>query len=257
MIDSHCHLTDEKFANDLPDVMARAEAAGVHTMITIGAGDGVHSSSAAVELAEKFGHIFATVGLHPHDADLIDDDVMDHLGELASHPKVVGIGETGLDYHYSFADVGNQHEAFVAQLELAVDRQLPIIIHQREAEDDMLGIFDDMQTLPNGVIHCFTQNTELAKLFLDHGFYLSMPGVITFKKADELRAAARFIPLDRLLIETDSPYLAPVPYRGKRNEPAYVLETAKALAEARGMELQALIDATTENARRLFGCVSS
>ena len=240
LVDSHCHLNDPKFDEDRDAVIERALAAGVETMMVID----------APEFAAGYPFLYATIGVHPHEAAKATEETFARMRDLAAHPKVLAIGEIGLDYHYDFSPRDVQHRVFERQLEIAAEFRKPVVIHTREAWEDTLA---HMPTLPNGgVMHCFTGTAEQAQQALERGFHLGFGGVLTFPKADELRAAARITPDDRLLVETDCPYLAPVPYRGKRNEPAFVVETARRLAEVRGITLEALAALTTSNFKRLL-----
>jgi TatD DNase family protein len=250
LVDSHCHLDDEKFDEDRQAAIERALAAGVARMLAIGTGGGPPDLEAAIRLADRYEFIYATVGVHPHDASKADEETFLRLADLAQHPKVVGIGEIGLDYHYDFSPRDVQRAVFDRQLEIASQTKKPIIIHTREAWEDTLA---QTTTLPyGGVMHCFTGDVSQAKQALALGFHLGFGGVLTFPKAEELRAAAALCPDERLLVETDCPYLAPVPHRGKRNEPAFVVETAKRLAQVRNSTPERIAELTTENFRRLF-----
>ena len=246
LVDSHCHLDDEKFDADRADVIERALAAGVEMMMAIGTGGDL---DVAIQQAERYPFIYATIGVHPHDAAKATPDTFTRLRDLAGHPKVLAIGEIGLDYHYDFSPRDVQRSVFERQLEIAADFHKPIVIHTREAWEDTL---EQVTKLPNGgIMHCFTGDTAQARQALDLGFHLSFGGVLTFPKAEALRDAARITPEDRLLVETDCPYLAPVPYRGKRNEPAFVVATARRLAEVRGVTPEAIAECTTRNFREL------
>ena len=251
LVDTHCHLNHADFADDLDEVLARAQSAGVQTMIVIGFD--LPSSSRAIELAGSYPNLYAAVAVHPHDAKEYDSDAEAQLRDLAQNPRVVAIGEIGLDYHYDFSPVESQFAAFRAQLELARDSGLPVIIHCREAYQDVLSVLDEeMDRKESGVMHCWGGSQDEALRALDLGMYLGFGGVITFKNADPLREIARDAPFDRILVETDAPYLAPVPNRGKRNEPAYVSMVAEKLAEVRGISLDSMAEITTRNAARLF-----
>lgn len=253
VIDSHCHLEMEDFAPDRDAVIARAAAAGVSAMLTVGASGPLEANGRAVALAEAVETVYATVGVHPHDAALVTGAVIDSLDALARHPKVVAIGETGLDYHYDHSPRSRQREAFARFVGLARARDLPVIVHLREADADALAILRaEGGAGTRGVIHCFSGDAASARAFLDLGFCLSFSGIVTFKGAGELRAAARIVPGDRLLVETDAPYLAPAPHRGKRNEPALVLRTVAALAQVRGEPLESIAEQTHRNTVRLF-----
>ena len=260
MIDSHCHLDNKAFDDDRDAVIDAARAAGVEGFLAIGTGDGPPDLEVAVRLADAYPDIWATVGVHPHDAAKADDGTVAELRRLCAHPKVVGIGEIGLDYHYDHSPREVQRRVFVEQLALAEELKLPIAIHTREAWDDTLDILRAHWAPAGlaGIMHCFTGTVEQARACLDMGFSISMAGVVTFKKNDELREAAKIVPADRLLVETDSPYLTPEPYRKiRRNEPKYVVDTARLLAEIRGEQFADLARSTTANFRRLFGLQAS
>jgi TatD DNase family protein len=240
LIDSHCHVNDPKFDEDRDAVLERALAAGVDTMVVID----------APEFAERHPFLYATLGVHPHEAASATEETFARIRDLAQHPKVIAIGEIGLDYHYDFSPRDVQRRVFGRQLEIAAEFHKPVVIHTREAWDDTLA---QMPSLPyGGIMHCFTGTVEQARQAVERGFHLGFGGVLTFPKAEELRAAARQTPDDRLLLETDCPYLAPVPYRGKRNEPAFVVETARRLAEVRGTSLEAVAALTTSNFQKLM-----
>jgi TatD DNase family protein len=250
LVDSHCHLDDPKFDEDRDEVIDRAILAGVDCMLAIGTGSGPPDLEGAVRLAERYPFIWATVGVHPHDASKADDETFARLRDLVQHPKVVAVGEIGLDYHYDFSPRDVQRRVFLTQLEVAAEAGKPISIHTREAWPDTL------ETLRHhwrgtGIMHCFTGGSEQAREALDLGLHLSFGGVLTFAKAEENREAARLTPEDRLLVETDCPYLAPVPHRGKRNEPAFITGTVRRLAEVRGTTEGAIAEATARNFRRL------
>ena len=249
-VDSHCHLDDDKFAGDREAVIERALSAGVERMMTIGTGDGPADLETAVRLADQHACFYATVGVHPHDAAKATEETFQRLRDLLSHPKVLALGEIGLDYHYDFSPRDIQRTVFVRQLELARDSGKPIVIHTREAWTDTMQILHEHYT-GTGVFHCFTGGPAEAQEGLDFGFHLSFGGVLTFPKAELVREAARITPVDKLLVETDAPYLAPVPHRGKRNEPAFLVETARKLAEVRGLPVEELAAVTTRNFERL------
>lgn len=249
-IDSHCHLDDARFADDLEAVLDRAAAAGVTRILSIGTGDGPPEIDRAVRVAEKYEQVYASVGVHPHDAAKVTPQTLDELRALAAHRKVIAFGEIGLDYHYDFSPREVQREVFVAQLKLAADLKLPITIHTREAWEDTISILRENWT-GEGIMHCFTGDPAQAQEALDMGFHLSYGGVLTFKTAENVRESARMTPDDRLLIETDAPYLAPIPYRGKRNEPSMMVETARKLAEVRGTTPDRIAAITTANFERL------
>jgi TatD DNase family protein len=253
LIDTHCHLDADTFESDREAVIARARAAGVETMVAIGSGEGPPDLEAGIRLAEAHPFIYATVGVHPHEASKADESVWANLVELTAHPKVVAVGEIGLDYHYNFSPPETQREVFARQLAISRDANLPVIIHTREAWDDTFAMLEAHwpATGPGGIMHCFSGGPAEAERSLALGFHISFSGIVTYPKAPDVQEAARIVPLDRLLVETDAPYLAPVPYRGKRNEPAFVVETAKRLAELRGVSFETISSATTENWRRL------
>ena len=231
-VDSHAHLGDSGFDVDRDAVIERARAAGLRYLLAIGGGTGPDDLGSAVRLAELHDWIYAAVGVHPHEAGHFRDSHFEELRETSRHPKVLAVGEIGLDYHYDHSPRDVQKRVLVRQLELAREVKLPVVIHCRDAWSDLreIGRIHWQSAGLGGILHCFTGSREDAFTFLDWGFLVSFAGNVTFKKADNLRAVAREIPLDRLLTETDSPYLAPVPYRGKRNEPAYVREVSRELA---------------------------
>jgi TatD DNase family protein len=251
VIDSHCHLDSKQFDEDRDLVIERALAAGVETMVAIGTGDGPPDLEAGVRLADRYPCFYATVGVHPHDAAKAGPETFARLTQLMAHPKVIALGEIGLDYHYDFSAREVQREVFIEQMRIAREAGKPIVIHTREAWDDTIGLLREQWTGPGGIMHCFSEGPERARQALDLGFHLSFGGIVTFPKALEVQDAARIAPADRILVETDAPYLAPVPRRGKRNEPAYVMETARKLAELRGETLASIEAATTMNFRRL------
>lgn len=249
MIDSHCHLDDPVFDADRDAVIQRALDAGVELMVAIGTGKGPPDLEAGIRLADAHPQFMATVGVHPHDAAKAAPDTWQRLEDLLAHSKVIAIGEIGLDYHYDFSPREVQRDVFVQQLQLAAKHRKPIVIHTREAWDETIALLREHWAphgLP-GIMHCFTGNIAQAEQSLALGFYLSFGGVVTFPKATELHEAARAVPLDRILLETDAPYLAPVPQRGKRNEPAFIVHTARRLAELRGVTLEEIARATTDN----------
>jgi len=250
-VDSHCHLDDKRFSEDLDAVLERAAAAGVDRILTIGTGDGPPEIDRAVRLADRYPQVFASVGVHPHDAAKVTPQTYDDLRALAGHAKVIAFGEIGLDYHYDFSPRDVQREVFIEQLRIACDVELPVTIHTREAWADTMSILRDNYEGP-GIMHCFTGDPEQAREALALGFHLSYGGVLTFKTAGNVRESARITPHDRLLIETDAPYLAPIPHRGKRNEPAMMIETARRLAEVRACTLDAIGALTTTNFDQLF-----
>ncbi len=252
LVDSHCHLDFKVFDDDHDGVIARARAAGVGTMLTIGTS--FQGFPGVRDIAEAHDDIYCSIGVHPHEADAHTEVEAAHLVKLAVHPKVVGIGETGLDYHYDYSQRDQQKRCFRAHLAAARETGLPAIIHSRNAETDTGDLLAEAvaEGPVTGVLHCFSASRELAERCLDLGFHISFSGIVTFKSAEELREVAEMVPLDRLLVETDAPYLAPVPKRGRPNQPAYVALTATKVAEVRGMALNDLAAATTDNFFSLF-----
>lgn len=254
-VDSHAHIEGEEFDADRNEVIRSARDAGVEIIVCVGNGDvSKDSHAAAFRIAEEHDFIYTTVGVHPHEARLLDQTLFARLKELSHHPKVIAWGEIGLDYHYDNSPREVQREAFRIQLKMARERGLPISIHTREAEADTLTILDEEWTNAGlgGVIHCFTGTREFAEAAVERGFLISFSGVVTFKKAEDLRETAGRLSLDSILIETDSPFLAPVPHRGRRNQPAYVIETARQIAEVRGTTVSEIGNATSANFKRLF-----
>ena len=254
LVDSHCHLDFPDFATEREAIVARARSAGVETMLTIGTRLDEFATVRAI--AEAHNEIWCSVGVHPHEAKDYAALAPQQLVALAAHPKVVGIGETGLDFHYDLSPRDIQERLFRTHIAASRETGLPLIIHAREADGEVAGILDEERP-PPGVMHCFSSGRPLAEAALALGFYISISGIVTFRNAEELRAIVRDVPLDRLLVETDAPYLAPAPYRGKRNEPAYVAATAAAVAELKGIELQHLAATTSANFFRLFDKASA
>lgn len=252
LIDSHCHLDFPELAADRAGVLARAKASGVAQMITISTHVSRFEQIAAI--AEAHDDVFCTVGNHPHEAHREPEVSAERLAELASHPKCVGIGETGLDYHYDRAPRDVAQRVFRAHIAAARVTGLPLVIHSRDADADMAAILKEEMGKGafKALLHCFTSTRALAETALELGLYISISGVLTFKNSQELRDIARDVPLDRLLVETDAPFLAPVPHRGKRCEPAYVADTARLLAEIKGVEFSQLAQETRGNTLRLF-----
>lgn len=253
MIDSHCHLDSERFTEDQAAVIERALAAGVEHMMSIGTGDGPPGIDCAIRVADRYAAVYATVGVHPHDAKLYNDAVGKELAELLKHPKVLAFGEIGLDYHYDHSPRDVQQAAFAEQMRIAADARLPIVIHTREAWEDTFELIERhwKPTGLGGIMHCFSGGPAEAQRSLDLGFHLSFAGITTFPKSLEIQEAARLCPADRILMETDAPFLAPVPHRGKRNEPAFVAHTAQKLADLRGVTREEIVRATTANFRAL------
>lgn len=253
-IDTHAHITFSAFNDDLREVCDRAWDAGLEYIITIGSGEGIDGNRNAVELADRDQHIFATVGVHPHDAKDFDEQWLTKLIALMKHERVVAVGETGLDYHYDNSPREAQQECFRAQLKLAHQYDKPIIIHAREADDDIWRVIEETGVPPHGgVFHCFSGDLAFAQRAIEAGFYISFSGIVTFPKAHDLQGVVSRIPLDRVLIETDCPYLAPQPVRGKRNEPAYVRYVAQTIAEIKELSLDDVARITTRNAKKIFG----
>jgi TatD DNase family protein len=276
-IDSHAHLDGPRFDPDRAEVISRARAAGVSTILAIGIGEGPGTLDCAVKLAAQYDFIYATTGIHPHEAAKATDADFAQLEELARAPKVIACGEIGLDYYYDHSPRDIQKNVFIRQMEIARAAKLPIIIHCRASEkndksedkigdnnkdnawDDCLSLIDQhwKATGLGGILHCFTSTWPHAKRALDMGFLISFAGNLTFPKAQQIRDSAKEVPLDRILIETDCPFLAPVPYRGKRNEPAYVIEVARQLAEIKSSTREEIGSQTSANFRRLFSLPES
>ena len=250
LFDSHAHIDNQRFDSDRDEVLARARENGVTGIINAGAC--MPSSAASIELAEKYPEVYAAVGVHPHDAEGVKDEDYEQLADWSRHPRVVAIGEIGLDYYYDYSPRAIQKEVFIRQIDVARQMQLPIIIHDRDAHGDVLEIVKKEAQGVTGVFHCFSGSMEMARECLALGFYIAVGGSVTFKNAAKLPTIAASVPLDRLLFETDCPYLTPQPYRGRRNEPAYVRIVAEYVAGLRQMELPALAEATTANVKRLF-----
>ncbi len=251
-IDTHAHIEGEEFDADREAVAARAFEAGVKSWINIS--NGLDSLKKSFDLAEKHPSVYVSVGLHPHEANEATPEILEKLAQSIDHPKVVAIGETGLDYYYENSPKKAQQELLNFFLKLAKTSGLPLSIHMRAAEEDFLASVSKI--FPGeikGVLHCFTSTWDFAQACLKRGFYISFSGIVTFKKATAVQEVAQKVPLERLLIETDAPFLAPEPFRGKRNEPAFVVKTAEYIANLRGMALKELAHATTENAKKLFG----
>jgi TatD DNase family protein len=251
LIDSHCHVGEAEYDADRAAVLARARAAGVCQLIVAAAGGSVATNLRALEVAEREPDCHAVVGVHPHDAKLVDDSLLERLRGWARHPRVVAIGETGLDFYYDHSPRERQIEEFHRFAALARDASLPLVIHSRAAADETLRVLRE-ERVESGVMHCFTYGPEVARRVVNLGLYVSFSGIVTFRNAVEVREAARLVPLDRLLVETDSPYLAPEPSRGGRNEPARVVDVAKGLAVSLAQPLEKLAERTVENTRRLF-----
>jgi len=264
-IDSHAHLDGPRFDPDRAEVISRARAAGVSTILAIGIGDGPGTLDCAVKLAAQYDFIYATIGIHPHEAKLATDADFHQLEELSASPKVIACGEIGLDYYYDHSPRDVQQNVFIRQMTLARAAHLPIVIHCRpsdnsdDAWEDCLELIDQhwKPTGLGGILHCFTSTWPHAKRALDMGFLISFAGNVTFPKAQQIRDSAKQVPMNHILIETDSPFLAPVPYRGKRNEPAYVKQVARQLAELRGLTTEEIAAQTSQNFRRFFSLPES
>lgn len=253
LADSHCHLTDTQFDEDRTALLTRARQAGIERFITIGATGEFWHNEKAVALAQEHPDVFATVGVHPHNAETITPETYDHLRRLAQEPKVVGLGETGLDFYYEYSPREAQRRHFRTFIQLALELDLPLSMHVREAYTEAADILrQESGGRVHGVMHCFTGTVPEAEALLALGLSLSFSGIVTFKSAQELRAVVPLVPMDRLLIETDCPYLAPVPYRGRRNEPAYVSQVAATIARLKTVSLEEVAQATWRNTARLF-----
>jgi TatD DNase family protein len=251
--DSHCHLADPRLCDEVDQLIERASSAGIATLVSIGAIGGIENDRLTVRLAETHAGLYAAVGLHPHNANDCTDARMAELRELAQSPKVVAIGESGLDFHYMHSAPEAQEHSLRRHLALAAELDKPIVIHCRNAEERLASIVRETG-IPRrgGVIHCFTGDAASAGIFLALGFYISFSGILTFRNAGPIREAAKIVPADRVMVETDAPYLAPEPYRGRRNEPAFVVSTLELLAQLRAVNPAVLAELVTENARRLF-----
>jgi TatD DNase family protein len=256
LIDTHCHLTFEPLAADVDAVIQRSLAAGVSSWITVGTD--ITDSQKAVELADKFGNMYAAVGIHPHDAKTVTADILARLKQIAKNPKVVAVGETGLDYHYNHSPHEDQKRAFALHLKLAAELDLPVIIHCRESFDETVEILDRFRSDRKKVVfHCFSGSLEQAKILLDKGFFLSFTGVVTFKNASLKQQAAKIVPLDRLMLETDCPYMSPEPVRKqKTNEPALLVHIAKFLADLKQIPLPDFALAVTSTSKSFFNLPS-
>ena len=252
IVDSHCHLDFPDFEGEILILVSRAEEAGVKRMVTICTR--LKNEPKVRKIAEEFNAIYYAAGTHPMSASTEPLATVDQLIKIAQHPKMVGIGETGLDYHYTAESADIQKTSLKIHIEAARETNLPLIIHSRAADEDMAEILKDEfnKGSYNCVMHCFSSSVELAKLSLDLGFYLSMSGIITFKKSEELRTIFKLAPIDQVLVETDSPYLSPVPFRGKRNEPSYTAHTAEMGASIYGLDYEAFANQTTKNFNKLF-----
>ncbi|NLO76135.1 MAG: TatD family hydrolase [Clostridia bacterium] len=250
--DTHTHLDDRRFLSDQEEVIKRAQEAGVELIVNVG--ENVKSARRTVELTQKYDFIYGAVGLHPHEAKDFSVDVLEQLRDLTREPKIVAVGEIGLDYYYDHSPRNIQQQAFRQLIRLAKEVRLPIIIHDRDAHENTLRIIkEEKADEVGGVFHCYSGSVPLAREIIKMGFYLALGGALTFQNARKTVELARAIPLEYLLIETDCPYLTPVPYRGKRNEPAYVVKVAEAIAEIKGLSVEEVAQTTTNNGKKLFG----
>jgi TatD DNase family protein len=250
--DSHCHLDMEDFAADREEVLLRARTAGVSAFLCPAEISDARGLRITLDLAARHPDVTAAAGLHPHQAKLFSEARLSSIRALAAAKMIAAVGEIGLDFHYDFASPTEQREAFRAQLALALELGLPVIVHSRLAGREIMEAVDAERFETGGVLHCYTEDWDIAEAMIDRGFLISFSGILTFPKAADLRSVAVQIPLDRLLVETDAPYLAPIPHRGKRNEPAFVLETARVLASLRGIPFETLAAAVTANYRALL-----
>jgi TatD DNase family protein len=254
LIDSHAHIQAKEYAGEIEAVIGRAREAGVEQIIVVGGAGEMSSNTAALALAESYANLYATVGMHPHDAKQVGEEELQQLKKLAAHSKVIAVGETGLDYYYNHSPRDVQREVFRQFICLAGEMKLPLVVHERDAASEAAELLrNEGAGKIRGVIHCFTGDYEAARTYLDLGFYLSFTGIITFKNAAALRDVVRRVPLDRIFVETDSPYLTPVPHRGKRNEPAFVALVAAAMARAKDLPMEEIVQATSRNVQDLFG----
>ncbi len=255
LVDSHCHLDDAQFDADREEVIEQAWAQGLRWLVTVGGGSGPDDLAVGLSIAARYDWIYTSAGIHPHEAQRAEKEHLDRLRQAASEPKVIAVGEIGLDYYYGHSPRDVQKQVFANQLEIAEEAKLPVIIHCRDAWADLKEIVGSHCASRGlrGILHCFTGSREDAFTFLDWGFLISFAGNVTFKKADPVRAVAAEIPLNRMLAETDSPYLAPVPNRGKRNQPAYVREVTRQLADLRHLSLEEMGALTTKNFEDFFG----
>jgi TatD DNase family protein len=253
LIDSHAHIQGKEYAGEVKAVIDRAREAGVEKIVAVGGAGDMSSNTDAIALAELFPNVYATVGMHPHDAKDVGESELNRLRQLAAAPKVIAIGETGLDYYYDHSPREVQRRAFVRFIQMSRATELPLVVHERDASEHVADLLrSEGEGKLRGVIHCFTGSYESARAYLDLGFYLSFTGIITFKNAEPLRDVVRKVPLDRIFVETDSPYLTPVPHRGKRNEPAYVRFVAETVTRIKGVALEEVAQTTTRNVEDLF-----
>ncbi len=251
LFDSHAHYDDESFDNDRFETIGKAHESGVSYMLN--AAVDVSSAKESISLAEKYDFFYAAVGIHPHNVEYINDDTLSIIAKLAENPKVVAIGEIGLDYYYDTAPREMQKHWFAKQIDLAKSLNLPIIVHDRDAHEDSLNIIKaENAKSVGGVFHCYSGSVEMAKILLDNNFYISIGGTVTFKNARKVKEVVEYFPIERILIETDSPYLTPEPYRGKRNDSSYVALVAEKIAQIKNIKFEEVAEITTENALRLF-----
>jgi len=253
LIDSHAHIQGKEYAGETEAVIQRAQDAGVQQIIVVGGAGDLSSNESAVALAESNSNLYATVGMHPHDAKDVGAEELRKLKELTSHSKVVAVGETGLDYYYNHSPREVQRKVFTKFIHMACETGLPLVVHERDAAKEAAELLrGEGASNVRGVIHCFTGDYDAARRYLDLGFYLSFTGIITFKNAEPLRDVVRKVPLEKMFVETDSPYLTPVPFRGKRNEPAFVRFVAECVAGVKGLSIAEVARATSQNVRHLF-----
>ena len=254
LIDSHAHIQGLEYASEVDAVVKRAREAGVDKIIVVGGAGELSSNAAALALAKSYPNLYATVGMHPHEAKDVGEDEFENLRELTADPKVIAVGETGLDFYYDHSPRDTQRKIFARFIRMARETKLPLVVHERDAHPDVADLLrQEGGGQVRGVIHCFTGDYEAARSYLNLGFYISFTGIITFKNAEALRDVVRKLPLEKMFVETDSPYLTPVPYRGKRNEPAYVRFVAETIANLKGVTLAEVARVTTHNVRELFG----
>ena len=253
LIDSHAHIQGPEYASEVQAVVQRAREAGVETIIVVGGAGELSSNQAAVALAESHPGLYATVGMHPHDAKDVGEDEIEKLKHLTAKATVIAVGETGLDFYYNHSPREVQRKVFARFIQMATETNLPLVVHERDAFQDAAELLrSEGRGQLRGVIHCFTGDYQAARQYLDLGFYLSFTGIITFKNAQALRDVVRDVPLERMFMETDSPYLTPVPHRGKRNEPAYVRFVAETIAKVKGLTFEEVARVTSNNVRELF-----
>jgi TatD DNase family protein len=253
LVDSHAHIQGKEYAGEVESIIARAHEAGVEKIIVVGGAGDMSSNTEAIALADSYDHVYATVGMHPHDAKDVNQEQLRFIKELTAHPKVVAVGETGLDYYYNHSPRDVQRRVFSNFIHVAREADLPIVVHERDAAEEAAEFLRiEGAAKLRGVVHCFTGKYEAACAYLDLGFYLSFTGIITFKNAEALRDVVRRVPLEKLLVETDSPYLTPVPHRGKRNEPGFVRLVAEMIGAIKDIAFEEVARVTTANVRELF-----